>query len=156
MKKDKSKDIKMLIEKIGVFSEKSGFPPAMGRIFGYLMVSDPPHKTFEEIQQYLQISKSAVSNALKFLMMKEIVDYITFPSDRKRYFRLNISGWSLQLKKKMEGQELFQEIIQEALAARSNKYPEFNQNLSEILEFHSFIQREIKSAIQKWEKQKKK
>lgn len=40
------KDAKTIIEKIGVLANKAGYPPANGRIIGYLMISDPPRRNF--------------------------------------------------------------------------------------------------------------
>jgi DNA-binding transcriptional regulator GbsR (MarR family) len=153
MKPRKENSTKQLIEKIGVFSEKAGLAPAVGRIFAYLMVADPPQKTFEEIHQYLKMSKSAVSNGLNFLLHQGLVDYKTLPGDRKRYFHINTLGWMEQTKKQIEGQKELQRLIKEVLKSRSNKHPEFNKSLEEIVAFHDYMREEIKTAIQKWEKQ---
>lgn len=156
MKTEKSQEIKKLVEKIGVFTEKTGFQPAVGRVLAYLLVSDPPHKTFDEIQRFLNLSKSSASNALNILMTKEFVDYFTKPGDRKRYFRLNISGWQTQLEKQMCTHEALPVLLQEALALRSNKYPEFNRSLVQTIDFISFMDKEMKTAFEKWKTQKKK
>lgn len=151
MKTDKSQSVKELVEKIGVAMEKGGLQPAVGRVLGYLMVSDPPYKTFDEIQGYLGISKSAVSNALNGLMSKEMVDYITMPGDRKRYFQLAQAGMISHMKKKIGLHSALPELLRTVVHARSNKYPEFNRSLLETCEFLSFMEKEINAAIEKWE-----
>ncbi|MFN7013381.1 MAG: GbsR/MarR family transcriptional regulator [Bacteroidia bacterium] len=152
---NKEQKTKLLIEKIGVHSEKAGLTPAVGRIFAYLMIADPPEKSFEEIYQYLQMSKSAVSNGLNALLQHGLIDYITHMGDRKRYFHINTKGWMEQTKKQIEGQEQLQPLIKEVLKSRSNKYPEFNKALEEIIAFHDYMREEIKIAIKKWEKKYK-
>jgi DNA-binding transcriptional regulator GbsR (MarR family) len=151
MKTDKSQYVKELVEKIGVVVEKAGFQPAVGRVLGCLMVSDPPYKTFDEIQRYLGISKSAVSNALNGLMSRDMVDYITMPGDRKRYFQLAAHGMISQMKKKIGLHSAMPQLLQIVVEARSNKYPEFNRSLLETSEFLSFMEKEINAAIDKWE-----
>jgi len=153
---NKEQKTKLLIEKIGVHSEKAGLTPAVGRIFAYLMIADPPEKSFEGIYQYLQMSKSAVSNGLNALLQHGLIDYITHTGDRKRYFHINTKGWMEQTKKQIEGQEQLQPLIKEVLKSRTNKYPEFNKSLEEIIAFHDFMREEIKIAIKKWEKKHKK
>lgn len=153
---NKEQKAKLLIEKIGVHSEKAGLTPAVGRIFAYLMIADPPEKSFEEIYQYLQMSKSAVSNGLNALLQHGLIDYITHTGDRKRYFHINTKGWMEQTKKQIEGQEQLQPLIKDVLKSRTNKYPEFNKSLEEIIAFHDFMREEIKNAINKWEKKHKK
>ncbi|MBL7776380.1 MAG: hypothetical protein JNK89_10290 [Saprospiraceae bacterium] len=61
---DKTERVREKVERMGVFFERSGFAPMTGRVFAYLLVCDPPHKDFFAIQEFLQASKSAVSNAL--------------------------------------------------------------------------------------------
>ncbi len=77
-----------LIEKIGLYFDKEGFQPIAGRILGLLMVMDKEQFTFDEIVEELQISKSSASNALKNLEIREDIEYITQPGDRKRYFQV--------------------------------------------------------------------
>jgi len=72
------------IERVGLFFEKSGFPRMVGRVLGYLLIAEPPHKTFNEIQEYLQASKSSISTSLQFLLNQGLVGYFTLPGDRKR------------------------------------------------------------------------
>jgi DNA-binding transcriptional regulator GbsR (MarR family) len=155
-KTDKSQYLKGLVEKIGVVVEKAGFQPAVGRVLASLMVSDPPYKTFDEIQKSLGISKSAVSNALNALMSREMVDYITLPGDRKRYFQLAGSGLISQMKKKLVLHSALPDLLRAVVEARSNKYPEFNRSLLETVDFLSFMEKEINAAIDKWEALKSK
>ena len=71
-----TKEIKIreCIEKFGVYYKKTGHQPMVGRLMAYLMLAEPPQKTFEEIVEFLVSSKSAVSNTLNMLMYMGIVD----------------------------------------------------------------------------------
>ncbi len=88
---ERIKKQKELIEQIGREHEREGFQPVTARILGLLMVMDKEEYTFEEIVEEMQISKSSASTALKNLEIRGIVEYITYPGDRKRYFRF-VSG----------------------------------------------------------------
>lgn len=88
---ERLKKQKELIEHIGRQNEREGFQPVPARIMGLLMVMDKEEYTFEEIVEEMQISKSSVSTALKNLEIRGIIEYITYPGDRKRYFRF-VSG----------------------------------------------------------------
>ena len=78
---------KELIEYIGRQNEKEGYQPVTARILGLLMVMDKEEYTFEEIVEEMKISKSSASTALKNLELRGIIEYVTYPGDRKRYFR---------------------------------------------------------------------
>lgn len=98
-----------LIEKIGLYFDKEGFQPIAGRILGLLMVMDKEQFTFDEIVEELQISKSSASNALKNLEIREDIEYITQPGDRKRYFQVRkqdkftlIKGFEKKMRQSMD------------------------------------------------------
>ena len=93
---------KSLIEKMGVFHEKNGMPPTEARIIALLLVSDRIELSFDEIRDYLQISKSAASNALNNLMNSHKIEYITKYGDRKRYFRSNLPNWKTQASESLQ------------------------------------------------------
>ena len=88
---ERLKKQKELIEFIGRQNEKEGYQPVTARILGLLMVMDKEEYTFEEIVEEMKISKSSASTALKNLEIRGIIEYVTYPGDRKRYFRF-VSG----------------------------------------------------------------
>jgi DNA-binding transcriptional regulator GbsR (MarR family) len=85
---ERRKKQKELIEYIGRYSEHDGFQPVAGRIMALLMVMDQEEYTFDEIVKEMQTSKGCVSLALQNLELRGIVEYITYPGDRKRYYRI--------------------------------------------------------------------
>jgi DNA-binding transcriptional regulator GbsR (MarR family) len=79
---------KELVESVSRQYEKKGMQPIAGRILGLLTIMDKEQYTFDEIVEELQISKSSASNALRLLEISNVIEYITVPGDRKRYFRV--------------------------------------------------------------------
>ena len=96
------KKIRETIEETGKVFEKFGLTPMQGRIVSFFTVSEPPEKTFDELVQYFKASKSSVSNSLNYLLQNKIIDYKTFPSDRKRYFFITDSFFMEYFKKVLE------------------------------------------------------
>ena len=145
---------KQLIERLGVAHERNGFPPAEGRILSLLLVCDQTEQTFDEIQEALGLSKSAVSNGLNSLMKMGRVEYITRTGDRKRYFRMNVSSVPTEMKKKFSGLLEIKEIMKEVLAQRDPETVEFNQGVAEVIEFMDFMASEIPSMLERWKAHK--
>lgn len=130
---ERIKKQKELVEEMGRYFDKEGFQPIAGRILGLLMVMDKELFTFDEIVQELNISKSSASNALKNLEIRNSIEYITLPGDRKRYFRIkkhdtqsmfddmeskmkdlkNLLAYIIELKadKNSDNSKLFKEVI---------------------------------------------
>ena len=149
---DKKKEI---IERIGVYYEKKGLQPVVGRIMGLLLVAEPAEATFEQIQEELQISKSAVSTALTFLQAKETVEYITKPGERKRYFKLRMRDWKSELKKEFDEVLDMESLINEIIELKENKKSEFCCSLLEMKEFFKFMKKELPLLLKKFEASRK-
>ncbi len=142
-----------MVEKMGVRAEKDGYPPAAARILSLLLISDPPHQTFEELQQTLNMSKSAVSNGLALLQSRCLVEYFTVNGNRKRYFRIQRTAWYEFMKTIVRTQRPFTiQVIPEALAFRSDQYPETNQLLQQAKEFTDYMFGKMEEALGEWEK----
>lgn len=137
-KAERLKKQRELIEEMGRHYDKEGFQPIAGRILGLLMVMDKEQFTFDEIIEELKISKSSASNALKNLEIRENIEYVTLPGDRKRYFRIKTQNrFNLveDFEKKMNGaMKLFNRII-ELKEDKNSKNALFFKDLNNMLEF---------------------
>lgn len=141
-----------LIEKLGVFYEQQAFmQPAAARILALLLVSDNTELTFEEIYETLNLSKSATSNALNFLLNTEKVEYITQPGERRRYFRFKIRNLKEGVQKSLEGITAYNVLLKEVLTLRADKTSDFKVSLEESSHFLDFIKDELPRLFQKWE-----
>lgn len=146
-----NKETKELVEKFGVFLEKAvNFQPVSARIAGYLLISEPPYKTFDEIREYLNVSKSAVSQALNLLVSQNFLDYMTLHGDRKRYFKITANPWLNIIKKDFECMLQFKPLFQEILKQRSDKYPELNNQLKTMISFLEIFEKEIPLIFKKY------
>lgn len=141
-----------LIERIGIFFEHQGLPPAVARISGLLLVSDRVELTFEEIHTTLNLSKSAASNAINILLKAHRLEYITKPGDRKRYFKLFIDHWETMFDDRLKFLPFMIALLKEIHLVRSPKNKEFNANLKEIIAFIEFMNKEIPKLFVKWKK----
>ena len=146
---------KVLIEKIGIVTEREGMQPAAARIIGLLYVADNPELTFDEILGALRISKSAASNALNLLLQTNRIEYTTFSGDRKRYFRLKIANWREGFTKKMEDMTSFSLLLKEVLNERNPETTEFNRNLEELADFMAYVNSALPGLLESWEKTRK-
>ncbi|MDD4033079.1 MAG: hypothetical protein PHS48_07535 [Bacteroidales bacterium] len=107
---------KALVEYIGRMQEKEGYQPVAGRILGLLMVMDKEEFTFEEIVDEVKISKSSASVALRNLELRGVIEYVTYPGDRKKYYRLSTMDLESTLneieKKVIRSMDLIEQIIE--------------------------------------------
>jgi len=129
---------KELVETMGRVYEKEGFQPIAGRILGLLVIMDKEQFTFDEIVEELQISKSSASNALRLLEIREFIEYITRPGDRKRYFQLRKLDKFALVNEHLFKLKSARDYLQAVMELKANKDSEnalFINNVVDILNF---------------------
>lgn len=146
---------KELIERLGVFYEKSGIPPVTARVLALMLVADDTHFSFTDIQRHLNISKSSASSALNTLLATKHIEYITRPGDRKRYFRSCLGNWEKEMQLKIEGLASMSSLYKEVLGQRPPQTEEFNKALRELSDFLDFFKNEIPGMFERWNTYKK-
>jgi DNA-binding transcriptional regulator GbsR (MarR family) len=142
------KKIREAIEETGKVFEKFGLTPMQGRIISCFIVSDPPEKTFDELVKYFKASKSSVSNSLNFLLQNKIIDYKTFPSDRKRYFFITDSFLRVYFRKVLENVTELKEHAYRTVSMRSPEYPQANEKILKWIENANRFQETIESTLE--------
>jgi DNA-binding transcriptional regulator GbsR (MarR family) len=142
---------KQLIEELGVLYEQNHLTPVMSRILALLVVSNETELTFDQIREALNISKSAASNALNWLLVTKSVVYVTKPHDRKRYFRGCFGHFGDEIRQHFSQMDEVVAVLRKILQQRPASTPEFNQNLGKVIRFFEFVAGEIPLLFQKWE-----
>jgi DNA-binding transcriptional regulator GbsR (MarR family) len=148
--------VRECIEKFGVYYKKTGHQPMMGRLIAFLMLAEPAHKSFEEIVEFLVSSKSAVSNTLNMLMYFGIIDYVRFPGDRKRYFRINQSTWDSLFSAQIQELAHLRELVKEVIDLRSDKYPAVNHQIRNFYLLLEIYESEFPTILEEWKTKIKK
>ncbi len=144
---NQDKKIRETIEETGKVFEKFGLTPMQGRIISYFTVSDPPEKTFDELVTYFKASKSSVSNSLNYMLQNKIIDYKTFPADRKRYFFITDSFFRVYFKKVLENVAELKEYAYRTVSMRTPEYPLANEKILKWIENANLFQETLESAM---------
>ena len=149
------KDQVELIEELANVNERLGIQPAMSKIIGLLAVADNTELTFDEIKDTLELSKSAVSQALNQLLMSKKISYKTKIGDRKRYFHLRIADWDTHILEQFEGVSSLIKVHEKVIAARTGETKEFNENLKKMANFLTLVHNQVMTLHQKIVQEKK-
>lgn len=142
------KRIRETIEETGKVFEKFGLTPMQGRIIAYFSVSDPPEKTFDELVKFFKASKSSVSNSLNYLLQNKIIDYKTFPSDRKRYFFITDSFFRVYFMKVLENVAELKEYAYKTVSMRSPEFPMANEKILKWIENANRFQETLQTTLE--------
>lgn len=136
-----------LIEETGKIFEKFGMTPMQGRIIACFAISDPPEKTFDELVQYFQASKSSVSTSLSFLLMNRIIDYKTYSTDRKRYFYITDSFFRIYFSKILENVRELKDQSFRIVSMRSPEHPEASEKILRWIEDANVFQELLENVL---------
>ena len=139
-----------LVEAMGRLTNRGGGTTLSGRIIGLLSFFDKEEFTFEEIVEELKISKSSVSTTINHLIETDKIEYITYPGDRKRYFRIKINSRRKFLQDMRRHVEKMQKINRLALELKQDKESRTAKSISAMLESLAFFMEQMDNYEKKF------
>lgn len=149
-----TKERKQLVERIGIYYERSGMQPVASRILGLLLVSEETELTFDAIREELNVSKSATSNALNLLLRLGNIEYITKPGDRKRYFKSALEHWTDAMQDRVNDMLSFNKLLVQVKEIRTGENKDFENKLDEVINFMEYLGKELPLLIENWKNKK--
>lgn len=141
------KNLRETIEETGKVFEKFGLTPMQGRIVAYFIISDPPEKTFDELVKFFKASKSSISNSLNYLLQSKIVDYKTFSSDRKRYFYITDSFFTIYFGKVLENVKELKSHAYRIVTLRTPDHPVVSEKILRWIENANIFEQKLDETI---------
>ncbi len=147
---------KHFVEEVGIFFEQSGLPRMAGRILGWLMISDPPHQTTDELTQSLLASKGSISTMTRLLIRIGLIERLSLPGQRRDYFRIKVGAWHQMLKDGLIQTTAFRQLIERGLELIEDKAHFNRQWLEEMRDMYAFFEREFPTLLERWEQEHQK
>jgi len=132
-----------LVEAMGRLTNRGGGTLLAGRILGLLSFLDKEEFTFEEIVDELKISKSSVSTTINHLMETDKIEYITYPGERKRYFRIKVNTRKKFLQDMRRHIEKMEQINRIGLGLKKDKTSRTAKNISAMLDSLAFFKNQM-------------
>ncbi len=135
-------DMLDFIERMGLLSERDGFPRIAGRIFGLALLS-PRACSLDEIAEQLGVSKASVSNDARMLEKLGMVERVSRPGDRKDYYQITRDSTERSLATRIAHLRTFEEAISDALTM-----PIEHHDVRDRLEVHVAAYRAVIAALE--------
>lgn len=143
-------DLLRFVEDIGLWWEQQGAQRMAGRVLGWLLVSDPPHQSLDDLQTTLQASAGAISTVTRQLAASELIERVAFGGDRKTYYRVRPGVWSRLLETQYEQVATLRQLANRGLGAMNGAEGQRGARLREMAELASFWQEEFPALIERW------
>lgn len=145
---------KHFIEEVGLLFEMVGLPRMAGRVFGWLLISNPPHQSPSELAIVLQASKGSISTMTRLLVQIGLIERISLPGQRRDYFRIKLNAWSELTKQRMAQITAFRQLAERGLELLPDEDPNLRRRLEEMRDMHAFCERELPLMLDRWEQQR--
>lgn len=140
---------------MGLVLGNFGFPPMAGRVFGALLVADPPEQTAEDLADTLQASRGAISGAVQLLETMGLVERRRKPGDRRAYFLNKPNAWYEAFKREMLVFGQLRKLVDEGLELLPAEKPEVTQGLRDMQAMMTFWEDELPPLFAKFERQQR-
>ena len=147
---------KHFVEDVGIAFEQTGLPRTAGRIFGWLLISDPPHQSTSELAEALMASRGSISSMTRLLIQMGAIERISLTGVRHGYFHLRPDAWQHMIKHGLEDEiKMFRQLAEHGLELLADKIPLTRKELEEMRDIYTFFEREFPALVERWEKERK-
>ncbi|MAT97479.1 MAG: MarR family transcriptional regulator [Anaerolineaceae bacterium] len=140
------------VEEFGLFFEQFGLARTAGRMLGWLLVCDPPHQTMDELTEVLQVSKSSISTASRLLIQTGLVSKVSFPGERKDFYRISEDAWIQAWSAKNNQTTAMREMAARGLELLPDD-PNRQKRLQEMHDLYGFLEEELPKLTERWLKE---
>ncbi len=148
---------KQFAEEVGIVFEQTGIPRMAGRILGWLLVSDPPHQSMEQLTEALMASKGSISTMTRLLIQLGLIERLSLPGVRHDYFRLRSDAWQHMIGRGLTGEiRMVRQLAEHGLELLGAKTLVTRKWLEEMLDVYTFLEQEFPTLLARWEKEHQK
>lgn len=135
------------------YASRYAFPPMVGRLIGYLAVSDPPDQTIADLAEALLASRSAISGAVKTLETMHVIARTRSAGERMDRVRIDMSTPE-SLGMDISEYEQMGELAREGLEVLGDAPVERRAILLEFAAFADFLVEQIGRFEKEWNEQR--
>jgi hypothetical protein len=141
------------IEKWGLLFEQLGATRMAGRVIGWLLICDPPHRTAAQIAIATGASAASVSTATRWLTQAAMVERVGMPGERSVFFRIAPGMWARLMRIRLGRISSMEALAEEGLLIVGPREDEQGDRLREIRSYSSFMERELPALLSRWEQE---
>jgi DNA-binding transcriptional regulator GbsR (MarR family) len=138
------------VEEIGQFLGSSGMTPMAGRMWGWLLICDPPEQSASDLTAALHASRGAISGTARLLTTAGMIRRTGRRGDRREYFSAPPGALEALLAGAGASFRRFRLITANGLAVLAARPPSEKARLQEIHDAYEFFEREYPALIERY------
>jgi DNA-binding transcriptional regulator GbsR (MarR family) len=125
------------INRMGLFFEMLGGPRTMGRLYGWLLICDPPQQSLTQLADLLSVSKASVSTVARLLQDAGMIERLP-SATRQHLYRVTPGGFTSVLDTQLSRMSLGIEAAQFGLSLLGEGQAEQRERLEDFRDFCEF------------------
>lgn len=138
------------VEEMGQFLAGLGMTPMAGRMWGWLLICEPPDQTAGDIAEALQASRGAISGTARILANAGLIRRGTKPGDRREYFSAPPEALESMIGSAASIYRQMRTIAERGLAATTDRSPAARARLEEFRDVMAFVEQEVPALIDRF------
>jgi DNA-binding transcriptional regulator GbsR (MarR family) len=125
------------VDRLGLFFELLGATRTMGRVYGWLLICDPPQQSLTQLTEALAVSKASISTVARQLLDGGMVERLPSPN-RQHVYRVRPGGFTSVLATQLSLMRLGIEPAEYALSMLGEDRAEQRQRVEDFRDFCEF------------------
>ena len=138
------------VEEMGQALAGYGMTPMAGRMWGWLLICDPPEQTAADLAEALHASRGSISGTARILTSAGMIRRTTRRGDRREYFSVAPETFEQFLASAGRIYRHFREIAERGLTAIEDRPPESRARLEEFRDVFRFVEVEVPSLVERF------
>lgn len=145
------------VEEVGVVFENTGLPRMAGRMFGWLLISDPPYQSPAELAEVLMASKGSISTTVRLLAQTGLVERHIIPGERHDHFRLSEDALIKTIQHGLEDEiNMFRELAEYGLKLMKDEPSVRQEWLEQMRDRYAYLGKAFIKTMERYEKRRAK
>ena len=134
------------VDRLGLFMEMLGGPRTMGRVYGWLLICDPPQQSLTELAAALSVSKASISTVARQLLEGGMVERLPSPN-RQHLYRVTPGGFTSVLETQLSLMRRGIEPAEFALSVLGEDRAEQRRRVEDFRDFCEFCTRAYRDQL---------
>ncbi len=137
-------------DRLGLFFELLGATRTMGRVYGWLLICDPPRQSLTQLADALSVSKASISTVARQLLEGGMVERLPSPN-RQHLYRVTPGGFTSVLETQLSLMRLGIGPAEFALSVLGEDRAEQRQRVEDFRDFCEFCTQAYRDQLmQMW------
>ena len=137
------------VDRLGLFFELLGGPRTMGRVYGWLLICDPPQQSLTQLADALSVSKASVSTVARQLQEGGMIERLPSPT-RQHLYRVTPGGFTSVLGTQLSRMRIGIDAAEFGLSLLGEDRQEQRERLEDFRDFCEFSAKDYRDQLMGW------